>query len=142
METLTSGAQAPLLFCPAPGGQMRTARGTARHLLVCFLASCTGLGNSGTDVRIRNATTEAVTVTEVGQGPGGHDLVSRVGAAEERVSLWHFTNLPFGIGGGSKITVRATSETDQPLFCHSFSFDDLRSSQGLVSIKGGQLDCR
>ena len=109
---------------------MRTPRDLAPLVVVCLLASCTGVGNSGTDVRIRNTMSEAVIVTEVSQGPGGHDLVSRVGADEERVSLWHFTNLPFGIGAGSKVTVRATAEIGaRLLFCHSFSFDELRSSQ-------------
>jgi hypothetical protein len=82
---------------------------------------------------ILNATTRTVTVTEVGQN-SGRDLVSTLNAGEERVALWHFTT-------GSKVTVRAASETGTIIYCHQFTYEELRPAGNRVLIGEGKLDC-
>jgi len=99
----------------------------------CVLAPPPGIGNTGTDVVILNATTRTVTVTEVGQD-SGRDLVSTLNAGEERVALWHFTT-------GSKVTLRAAVETGTIIYCHQFTYEELRPSGNRVVIKDEQLDC-
>ena len=99
----------------------------------CILVPPQGIGSTGTDVVILNATTRTVTVTEVGQN-SGHDLVSTLNAGEERVALWHFTS-------GSKVTLRAASDTGTIIYCHQFTYEELRPSGNRVLIEVGQLDC-
>ena len=100
---------------------------------VCSSVPTFGIGDSGTGLRIRNDTGAAVTLVEVGQD-SGRDLVSHLGVGQERATLWHFTT-------GSRITLRATSETSQLIYCHSFSYEELRGLDSLVSMTQGRLDC-
>jgi hypothetical protein len=72
-------------------------------------------------------------VTEVGQS-AGRDLVNVLTPAEERAALWHFTS-------GSKVTVRAAAETGTVIYCHQFTYEELRPTGNRVLITEGRLDC-
>lgn len=92
-----------------------------------------GIGNTGTDVVIVNATSRTVTVTEIGQS-NGRDLVSTLKAGDERAALWHFTT-------GSKVTLRAASDSGTIIYCHQFTYEELRPSGNRVFVEEGRLDC-
>jgi hypothetical protein len=76
---------------------------------------------------------DKITLFEVGQN-SGRDLVSMLGPSDERVSLWHFTS-------GSKVTLRAEAAPGRLIYCHSFTYGELRAAQSRISISDGRLDC-
>jgi len=102
---------------------------------MCIPPAGFGIGNSGTDVFIRNGTSEQVTLTEVAQGPSGTDLVSRLEPGEQRPALWHFTT-------GSLVTLRATSASGGFTYCHRFSYEEIRRTDNVVAIVESKNDCK
>ena len=115
----------------------------ARWFLLCLAAlSLTGcffvgppppIGDTGTDVRIRNSTSTRLILTEVGED-SGRDLVTRLGPGEERVTAWHFKT-------GAKVTLRAADEAGNVVYCHGFTYEELRAASSRVAITVGRLDC-
>ena len=102
---------------------------------LCIPPAGFGVGNSGTDVFIRNGGSEQLTVTEVGQGPSGSDLVSGLGPGEQRPALWHFTS-------GSLVTLRATAASGGFAYCHRFSYEEIRRTANVVAIVESKNDCK
>jgi hypothetical protein len=76
-----------------------------------------------------------VTLTEVAQGPSGIDLVSGLGPGEERPALWHFTT-------GSVVTLRANGSAGTFIYCHRFSYEELRRTDNVVTIVESKNDCK
>ena len=121
---------------------MSMLRQVALLPLVFVLSAClcvpprgAGIGDSGTDITIRNAASERITLTEVAQGPQGTDLVTHLAPGEERRSLWHFTT-------GSRVTIRASSDSGLVNYCHRFVYEEVRSADSVVVIQAGRLDCQ
>ena len=118
-------------------------RRLARWFVLCLASlSLTGcffvgppppIGDTGTDVRIRNGTATRLTLTEVGED-SGRDLVTRLGIGEERVTAWHFKT-------GTKVTLRAADEAGQIVYCHGFTYEELRAASSRVTISESRLDC-
>ena len=98
-----------------------------------FVAPAPSIGDTGTDVRIRNQTDLRLTLSEVGQN-SGHDLVTHLAAGEERVTAWHFTN-------NAPVTLKASDDSGRLVFCHRYSYDDLRSIRQRIVIVENMIDC-
>jgi hypothetical protein len=73
-------------------------------------------------------------LTEVGED-GGRDLVTRLGPGEERITAWHFKT-------GAKVTLRAADESGALVYCHAFTYEELRAASSRVNVSGGLMDCQ
>ena len=103
-------------------------------LLFCALLSAAcGSADSGTSVLLRNGSDTTLHVREVGINSGA-DIVTELAPGSERKTLWRFST-------GSKVTLKAEERGGQLVFCHQYTYDEIRQSNGEITLVKGKLDC-
>ena len=108
-------------------------RTIAVPLLVAGLTwSC--IGDPNTDILIENGTGKTLVVREVGVNSGA-DLVTMLPTGGERITSWRFRT-------GESITLMATEPNGPTVFCHRYTYAEVRPTEGRIQLQIGKLDCR
>ncbi len=102
-------------------------------VLSVLLSSACGSADTTTSVLIRNASDQPLRVREVGVNSGA-DLVTELAPRAERKTAWQFRT-------GSRVTLKAEDARGQLVYCHQYTYEEIRQLSGEVSIVPGKIDC-
>ena len=106
-------------------------------LLAAIVASSCGLGDESVAVVFVNETAGQVTVYPHGRNyPASHRLLAPSESAKDQ--LLYQGSDPEGVVAD----LEAVGPGDALVFCHVYTFGELRKLDGVIRIRSGTLDCR
>ena len=116
--------------------RVRGSLGSVAVALTLFLgAAC--IGDRSTEVVVTNETAQQVAVYPYGRDYPGVRWLLEAGAA-------HRANLLAGDARPETHVafIEAVDDTNTLIFCHSYSYGELKELKGEVRIKEGKIDCK